>query len=161
MPDLEQLPLTKELLALMRRAARAAIELHEPFVTPRAILLALIDDPGIGPAIAAVVVRDKVLAADAVEIAAPRPIEEHLEESEQPAMVRYDTLAFKTPDGRASMWLSKDAYDVFVEGAQRVEERYSPKHLALGLAAEAIRAPGVLAAIRVEPGVLTDAIYKL
>lgn len=161
MPDLEQVPLSKELLSLMRRAARVAIDCKEPFITPRALLLALIDDPGIGPAMTAVVNREKVLAADAIESATPRAIEERPDNDEQPAAVRYETLAFKTPDGRAGMWLSKDAYDVFVEGARRVEDRYYPKHLALGLAAEAIRAPGVLAAIRVEPGVLADAIYKI
>lgn len=162
MPDLEYLPLTQELLGVMRTAARKAIELKEPFITPRAILLSLLDDAGIGPAIAGVVNREKVINADVGETGGmTRLIEERMESGEQPAIARYDTLAFKTPDGRTSMWLNKDAYNIFIEGAQRVEERYYPKHLALGLAAQAIHAPGVLAAIRVEPGVLADAIYKL
>lgn len=162
MPELEQVPLSQELLGVMRRAAKKAIDLKEPFITPRAILLSLLDDPGIGPAIAGVVNRDKVLAAEVGENAGmTRLIEDRMENGEQPAMSRYDTIAFKTPDGRTSMWLNKDAYKIFIEGAQRVEERYYPKQLALGLAAQAIHAPGVLAAIRVEPGVLADAIYKL
>ncbi len=162
MPDMEQIPLTAELLGVMRRAARTAIDLKEPFITPRALLLSLLEDPGVGPAISGVVNRDKVLGAEVGESAGmTRLIEERMENGEQPAMARYDTLAFKTPDGRASMWLNKDAYNIFVEGAQRVDERYYPKHLALGLAAQAIQAPGVLAAIRVEPGFLADAIYKL
>lgn len=162
MPEMEQVPLTAELLSVMRRAARTAIDLKEPFITPRAILLSLLDEPVLGPAIAEVVNRQKVLGAEVGENAGmTRLIEERMEGGEQPAMARYDTLAFKTPDGRASMWLNKDAYNIFIEGAQRVDDRYYPKHLALGLASQAIHAPGVLAAIRVEPGVLADAIYRL
>lgn len=162
MPDLEQVPLTAELLSVMRRAARNALDLNEPFITPRAILLALLDEPVIGPAIAGVVNREKVMSADVGEHGGmTRLLEEHLENGEQPAIARYDTLAFKTPDGRTSVWLNKDAYEIFLEGAQRVDERYFPKHLALGLAAQAIRAPGVLAAIRVEPGIFAGAVYKL
>ncbi|HET6895633.1 MAG TPA: hypothetical protein VFH72_09670 [Candidatus Baltobacteraceae bacterium] len=162
MPDLEQVPLTAELLSVMRRAARTAIDLKEPFISPRALLLALLDDPDVGPSISHVVVRQKVLDAEVGEnTGMTRALEERMESGEQPAITRYDTLAFKTPDGRTSMWLNKDAYRIFIEGAQRVDDRYYPKHLALGLAAEAIQAPGVLAAIRVEPGVLADAIYRL
>lgn len=162
MPEMEQVPLTTELLGVMRRAARKAIDLKEPFITPRAMLLSLLEDPGIGPAISSVVNRDKVLGAEVSENAGmTRLIEERMENGEQPAMARYDTLAFKTPDGRTSMWLNKDAFNIFIEGAQRVDDRYYPKHLALGLAAQAIHAPGLLIAIRVEPGVLADAIYKL
>ncbi|HEY9180005.1 MAG TPA: hypothetical protein VIO32_04760, partial [Candidatus Baltobacteraceae bacterium] len=139
-----------------------AIDLKEPFITPRAILLSLMDDPSLGTAISDVVSRDKVLSAEVSESPGmTRLVEERMQDGEQPALARYDTLAFKTPDGRASMWLNKDAYTIFVEGAQRVEDRYFPKHLALGLAAQAIHAPGLLTAIRVEPGVLADAIYKL
>jgi hypothetical protein len=160
--ELEQIPLSDELLNVMRKAARKAIDLREPFITPRAILLALLDDPTVGPAITNVVNRDKVLSATVDEnFGVVRLIDDFLPEGEQAAMHRYDTLAFKTPDGRSSMWLNRDAYHIFTEGAQRVDERYYPKQLALGLAAEAVRAPGVLAAIRVEPGLLTDAIYKL
>lgn len=162
MHGIEQVPLTPELLQVARRAAGIAIELNEAFITPRALLLALLEDPSVGPAISGVVVRDKVLAADVSENGgAARLLEEPADGTEPPAMPRYDTLAFKTPDGRTSMWLSRDAFSIFTEGAQRVDERYYPKHLALGLAASAIQSPGVLAAIRVEPGVLSDAIYKL
>lgn len=162
MTELEQVPLSDELLAVMRRAAQKAIELREPFITPRTILLSLLDDSDVGPAMSAVVNREKVLAANVDEnFGVVRLVDDFLPDGEQAAMTRYDTLAFKTPDGRNSMWLNRDAYQIFIEGAQRAEERYFPKQLALGVAAEAVRAPGVLAAIRVEPGLLTDAIYKL
>ena len=112
------------------------------------MLLALLEDPQIGAAISAVVNREKVLAADGEEKSAfAHGIE--------------DTLAFKTPDGSAMMWLDRDAFTIFVEGAQRVDERYFPKHLAFGLAAQAVHAPEMLAALRVEPGVFADAVYKL
>lgn len=163
MPELDQVPLTDELLSCMRRAARKALDLKEPFISPRALLLALLDDPAIGPALTDVVNREKVIAAQVTDNATglTRLLEDRMEDGEQPAMVRYDTIAFKTPDGRTSVWLNKDAFKIFIEGAQRVDARYYPKHLALGIAAQAIHAPGILAAIRVEPGILADAIYKL
>ena len=162
MAELEQIALSEELLGVMRNAARKAQELRESFITPRAILLALLDDPGVGPAIAGVVNPQKVLAADVEQDAtAARAIEEVLPDGEQPAITAYDTLAFKTPDSRASMWLTREALRIFIEGAHRADERYFPKHLALGFAAQAVHAPGVLAAIRVEPGFLADAIYRI
>jgi hypothetical protein len=157
----EAVPLSEELLRTMRNAAKKAIELREPFITPRALLLALLDDGEVGPALRAVVNREKVLAADAEANYGVTRILEEEPDGEEPAMARYDTLAFKTPDGRTSVWLARDAYSTFLEGARRVEERYQPKHLALGLAAQAVLAPGVLAAIRVEPGVFADAVYKI
>jgi hypothetical protein len=161
-PELEHVPLSSDLLRVMRDAANRALDLKEPFITPRTILLALLDEPSVGPAIAAVVNKEKVLEAKAEDSPGMNKLlEDRMEAGEQPAMMRYDTLAFKTPDGRASMWLNQEAYAVFVEGARRVEERYEPKHLALGFAAQAITAPGLLTKMRVEPGVLADAIYKL
>lgn len=157
----DAIPLSQAMLRTMRNAAKKAVELREPFITPRAILLALLDEPEIAPVLSGVVNKEKVLSAQGdAGFGVARILEDEMD-GEPPAMARYDTLAFKTPDGRTSVWLSRDAYSVFVEGAQRVEERYYPKQLALGLAAQAVLAPGVLAAIRLEPGVFADAIYKL
>ena len=161
MPELDQVPLTDELLALMRKAAQKAIEGNEAFITPRSLLLALLDDPHVGPPLASVVNRDRVLGAEEAGTNALRLPDDVFATEEPAAMRRYDTIAFKTPDGRSSMWLNREAYRIFIEGAQRVEERYLPKHVALGMAAQAVHAPGMLTAIRVEPGVLADAIYKL
>jgi hypothetical protein len=161
-PELEHVPLTNELLNVMRDAAKRAVETNEPFITPRTILLSLLDEPNLGPAISAVVNKQKVLESSAEEsLGMNKVLEERMDAGEQPAIMRYDTLAFKTPDGSASMWLNQEAYTVFVEGARRVEDRYEPKQLALGLAAQAILAPGLLTKMRVEPGVLANAIYKL
>jgi hypothetical protein len=152
--------LSEALLNTMRVAAQKSIELREPFITPRAMLLALMDDSDLGPAICAVVNRDRLMAVESDgNFGVSRVAEEG--DGEEPALPRYDTLAFKTPDGHASMWLSRDAYGVFAEGAQRAETEYYPRHLALGLAAQAVQAPGVLTAIRVEPGVFAQAIYNL
>jgi hypothetical protein len=168
--QLEQIPLTNELLTVMRNSGRYAQQLHEPFITARALLLALLDDPQIGSVLAEVVPREKLLAlcppAGEEVREDPRAIATRLPDvglppGEKPAMPRYDTLAFKLPEGTASMWLSREAFSIFLEGANRVDSRYLPKHLAFGIAAEAVRTPGVLAALRVEPGKVTDAIFNL
>ena len=161
MADAGNLPLSDQLLATMRLAAQRTVDLREPFITPRTMLLALLEAPVVGPALAQVISKQKLLAATArSNFGSVRVIEEWLP-GEQPPMTRYDTLAFKTPDGRASLWLSKEALKVFLEGAKRVDERYEPRELALGLAAESVLSPGILAAIRVGPGAVYDAIKRI
>lgn len=140
----DAVPLTEELLRTMRTAAKKAIEQREPSITPRAILLALLDDPQTGQQLSQAVDKDKILAATTGEI-----------------FVTEDTLAFKTPDGRTSMWLNKEAFNIFTEGAHRANERYYPKDLALGLAAQAVTTPAILTSMQVDPAKLTAAIYKL
>ena len=162
--QLEQIPLSEELLTVMRTSGRYSQQLREPFITARALLLALMDDDKIGPALAAVVPREKLLELEPVDDArttAARLPESALAGGEKPAMPRYDTLAFKLPEGTASVWLSREAFTIFVEGANRAEESYLPKHLAFGLAAESLRTPGVLAALRIEPGKVTEALFAL
>lgn len=162
--QLEQLPLSEDLLIVMRNSGRYAQQLREPFITARALLLALLDDQHIGPTLVDVIPRDKLLELEPVDdgrTTAARIPETSLESTEKTAMPRYDTLAFKLPEGTASVWLSREAFTIFVEGANRAEESYLPKHLAFGLAAEALRTPGVLAALRVEPGKVTEALFQL
>ncbi len=162
--QLEQIPLSEELLAVMRNSGRYCQQLREPFITARALLLALLDDERIGPALSGVVPREKLLALEPVDdgrTTAGRLPESGAAGAEKPAMPRYDTLAFKLPEGTASVWLSREAFTIFVEGANRAEQTYLPKHLAFGLAAEALRTPGVLAALHVEPGRVTDALFQL
>jgi hypothetical protein len=164
MGDLDQIPVSDELLTVMRAAAGYALKLREPFVTSRAILLALLDDPQIGPAITDVVPREKLVELEPsgdLRNAASRLPDAGLPSGERGALPRFDTLAFKLPEGNASVWLGREAYSIFCEGANRAEGRYLPRHLAFGLASEAVRSPGILAALRVEPGKLTDAIYNM
>ena len=161
---LEQLPLTNELLSVMRNSGRYAQQLREPFITARALLLALLDDEKVGPALVDLVPRDKIMAlapSEDLRVTATRMPDTGLPAGEKPAMPRYDTLAFKLPEGTSSVWLSREAYAIFLEGANRAEGSYQPKHLAFGLAAEAVRTPGVLATLRVEPGKVTDAMFNL
>lgn len=157
----DAVPLSDELLKLMRVSAKKALELHEGFITPRALLLAMMDDPAIGAPIASVVDRERLLSADAPVTQASRLPDDTFDAGDPAAIARFDTISFKTPDGGSSVWLTRDAYDIFIEGAQRADDRYMPKHLALGFAAEARRAPGVLAEINVQPGALSEAIYRL
>jgi hypothetical protein len=162
--QLEQIPLSNELLSVIRNAGKYAGQLREPFITARALLLALLDDPAVGAPLAAVVPRDKLLAlppSEDLRTLATRLPDTGLPAGEKAAMTRYDTLAFKLPEGTGSVWLSREAFSIFLEGANRVEGAYMPKHLAFGIAAEAVRTPGVLNALYIEPGKVTDAIYNL
>lgn len=161
---LEQIPLSNELLSVMRNSGRYAQQMREPFITARALLLALLDDEAVGKVLSELVPRDKLLAippGDDVRFSATRLPDTGLPAGEKPAMPRYDTLAFKLPDSTSSVWLSREAFSIFLEGANRAEGTYLPKHLAFGIAAEAVRTPGVLAAMRVEPGKVTDAMFNL
>ncbi|HEY8314562.1 MAG TPA: hypothetical protein VIG51_10380 [Candidatus Baltobacteraceae bacterium] len=165
MPDLDHLPVADRLLTVMRDSAGKTLAAKEQFITPRALLLALLDDPEVGPPLRGVVDGSKVEAMEPAGIdlsGVSRLADDRMTGDELPALVRYDTLAFKTPDGADSVWLNKDSLHIFVTGAQRATDtRYGPKHLALGFAAEAVRQPGLLAAILSDPGALVDAIYKL
>ncbi len=160
----EPIPLSDELLKVMRDSGAYALKLREPFITARALLLALLDDPEIGPAIADVVPRDKLMELEPsgdLRNGAARIPDSGLPAGERGALPRFDTLAFKLPEGNASVWLGREAYAIFCEGANRTDGRYLPKHLAFGLASEALRSPGILATMHVEPGKLTDAIYNI
>ena len=128
---LEQIPLLNELLAVMRNSG-CSQQLREPFITARALLLALLDDKVIGEVIAEMIPRDKIMAlppSEDVRMSATRLPETGLPAGEKPAMPRYDTLAFKLPEGTSSVWLSKEAFSIFIEGANRVDSVYLPEHL--------------------------------
>ena len=164
----EQIFLSDEILALMRHAAELAATVREPFITVRTMLLALLDDSHLGPELQDVLPREKLMeyemAADAAKAnIASRVSEPQMDAGERAAMLRFNTLAFKVPSGAKSVWLSRDAFSAWNEGAKRVEEgaRYMPKHLAFGIAADAIRVPGMLAALHLSPGEINEAILKL
>ena len=166
--NVEQIPLSSELLALMRHAVEVASTLREPFISVRAVLLALLDDASLGAALAQALPREKLegytLPEDAgTRLTASRVPEPRLRPGERAAMLRFNTLAFKSPDGARSMWLSREAHAVWIESAKHVGEgqAYLPKHLALGIAADAIRSPGILAQLHLAPGGITEAIVKV
>jgi hypothetical protein len=164
----EQIFLSDDVLVFMRNAARLAGELKEPFITVRTLLIALLEDPTIGPELVELIPREKLeaytLPEDAVtRLTAKRVQEPNLRNGERPAMLRFNTLAFKMPDGTKSVWLSKEAFDVWEAAAKRVgaDQKFLPKHIALGIAADAIKAPGVLKPMGISPGDLTEALLKL
>jgi hypothetical protein len=142
----DRIPVTEELLSVMRKAAGKAAELNEGSITPRALVLALLDDASTGSALRGAVNLEKLLAA-VDEEAAPES--------------GYDTLAFKSPESSTSLWLTPDAFEIFLEGARRAEDHYLPKHLAHGLAAQATQAPRMFIAMQLEPGAFADAAYRL
>jgi hypothetical protein len=163
----EQIFLSDELLKLMRNAARLAGELREPFITVRTLLIALLEDPALGEPLAEALPREKLenyaLPGDAgTRLTASRVAEPNMIAGERPAILRFNTLAFKTPDGGKSVWLSREAQKVWVEGARRVDDgdKFLPKHLAYGIAADALVAPGVLSELHIPPGLVTDALSK-
>ena len=168
MADTDQVFLSDEILTLMRNAARLAGELKEPFITVRTLLVALLEEPTLGEALVEVLPREKLesyeLPEDAgTRLTASRVPEPHAQAGERPALLRFNTLAFKVPDGSKSVWLSREAFNVWNEGAKRVPdgEKLLPKHLAFGIAADAIRSPGVLAAMHISPGDVTEVLLKL
>jgi hypothetical protein len=73
----------------------------------------------------------------------------------------YDTLAFKTPEGRTSVWLSRDAYQAFLTGAEKAQDGYGRSHLAFGMAACAAQKPEPFLALGIAPGAFAQAAYEL
>ena len=163
----EQIFLSEQIIGLMRHAAELAGTLREPFITQRTILLAILDDPELGPPLGEALPREKletyVMPADEAKAnIAARVAEPQMKEGERPAIMRFDTLAFKVPDGSKSVWLSRDGYRAWNEGAKRVEDgsKYMPRHLAFGIAADAIRTPGIFKAMQLSPGAISEAILN-
>ncbi|MFN2460165.1 MAG: Clp protease N-terminal domain-containing protein [Candidatus Velthaea sp.] len=161
--DTEQLPLSDELLDVMRRAAAQAFQSGTEFVGPAHLLLALLEAPSLRDVLAAHVRRGDVLA-ETRRKKLPGVVglrETGLAEGEMPPFPRYDTLAFQTTDGSRLAWLDSEAFSIFLEGARRVEiGAYKPKHLALGYVAESITDPDLQALVQ-DVRALTAAVFAL
>lgn len=152
----------------MRHAVELAGKLNEPFITVRTLLLALLDDEKIGPALVEALPREKLeawaITPEAAKKLLPMRVPEAgLPAGERAAMLRFSTLAFKNSSGSKSMWLSPEAMNAWNEGARRVNEgeKYLPKHLAFGISADAVRTPGILTALHVSPGAVNEAILSI
>jgi len=160
---LEPAALSDELLHVMRSAARLARELGEKFVSTRTLLLALLEDPDVAVTLAPSVPREKLQAFELDDVALhAQPLHEpEAAQAETPPMQRYDTLAFKVPESRECVWLGREAHALFMGGAERSGGDYLPKHLAYEIAAQAVRNPHMLAILPLDPGTVTDAIYRL
>ena len=163
--DQEQLRLAPDLLAVMRSGVDNAIGRGSQFVYPPDLLLALLDDPAIGAAIAARVNREKVeKAAETASAKLPEVAEVPegpLPDDEKPPFQRYDTLAFTSRDGTRTMYLDRDAYHLFLEGARRADEVYKPKHLVMGFVAASVKDGEVLALLGPDPQRINADISEL
>jgi len=150
-----QLRLSPDLLAAMRTGVDAAVEHDAPFVAPAHLVLGLLADARVGPALTPLVTRERLEraareAAHKLPELAPLP-EGALPDGEDGAFTRYDSLAFRSRDGARTLYLDADALHVFVEGARRAETTYRPKHLVLGFTAEAVKDRDVLSLFGADP----------
>ena len=162
--DVEQIPVSDEVLALMRNAASRALANDEKFISPRAMMVALMHDQSVAEALKEAVDVDalETLTSEAIDKPSALEVpEDRMTEGEQPALLRYDTLAFKDETGQNSVWLNGEAYAVFLEGARRTEGRYMPKHLALGFASEARKSSSLLTDLKIDPAKFSEAAFKL
>ena len=163
--DSEQLRLSDDLLAVLRAGVTTAIEHGAEFVAPPHLLLGLLADPNVGPAIDSLVPREKIekAAADAAK-KLPEVVEVPegaLADGEHPPFVRYDTLAFRSQDGTRTLYLDGNAYHVFIEGARRADDVYRPKHLVFGFTAEAVKDRDLLSLFGSDPQGVTKAVDEL
>ena len=143
MTDSDQIRLGVDLLGVMRTAVTIAIWHGAEFVAPPHLLLALLTDSRVGPAIDPLVPRERIdKAAEDAAKKLPEVLEipeGALPGDEQPPFARYDTLAFRSQDGERTLYLDAEAQRVFVEGARRAGEVYHAKHLVYGFTAEAVK----------------------
>jgi hypothetical protein len=162
--DADQVLLSDELLLVVRGAVTFAVEYGATFVAPAHILLALMDDPKVGPALGEVLERGRVVAAARQPTAgAVHEVGEGvLPRGEKPPFTRYDTVVFQTLDGQYQRWLNREAFKLFNEAAKRANGgRFLPKHLALGFWVVAQDDRDARALFGHEPDIFKDAVYAL
>ena len=162
--DADQVLLSDELLVVLRSAVTFAVEYGATFVAPSHILLALLDDPRVGPALAEVLERGRVVAAARQPSAGAvhEVAEGTLPRGEKPPFTRYDTVIFQTLDGQYQRWLNRDSFKLFNEAAKRANGgRFLPKHLALGFWVVAQDDRDSRTLLGREPDLFKDAVYAL
>ena len=162
--DSDQVLLSDELLAVVRSAVTFAAEYGATFVAPAHLLLALLDDPKVGPVLGEVLERGRIVAA------ARRPSaggvhevgEGVLPRGERAPFTRYDTVIFHSLDGQHQRWLNRDSFKMFNESAKRAGGgRFLPKHLALGFWVLAQDDRDSRSLLGQEPEKFKDAVYGL
>ena len=162
--DADQVLLSDELLLVVRGAVTFAVEYGAAFVAPSHILLALLDDPKVGPVVGEVLERGRIVAAARQPAAGGihEVGEGVLPRGEKPPFTRYDTVIFQTLDGQYQRWLNRDAFRLFNEGVKRANGgRFLPKHLALGFWTVAQDERDTRALLGHEPDLFKDAVYAL
>lgn len=163
--DSDQLRLDADLLEVLRFGVTSAVESGAEFVAPAHVMLGLLADPRVGPAIAPLIPRERVREAaeeahqklpDVGEIP-----EGTLPDGERAPFVRRDTVAFRSRDGEHTRYLDADAFRVFLEGARRASGTYGVKHLVFAFTAEAVKERELLDLVGRDPQAVTKAVDAL
>jgi hypothetical protein len=162
--DQDQVLLSDELLAVCRAAVTFAVEYGASFVAPPHVLLALLDDPKVGDALAEVLERGRIVAA--ARQPAPGGVHEVGEgvmpRGEKPPFTRYDSLVFHSSDGQYQRWLNRDSFKLFNESAKRANGgRFLPRHLALGITVVAQDDQNVRSLLGKDPELFKEVVYAL
>jgi hypothetical protein len=161
----EQLRLDADLMGVLRAGVTHAIDNGAQFVAPSHLLLGLLADPLIGPAITKLVPREKIDKAAAGPGAKPPQLVEIPEETaagdDAPPFARYESLAFRSTDGSHTLYLDGESYRLFIEGARRAVGVYRAKHLVYGFAAEAVKDRDLLSLFGTDPQSVSKAVEDL
>jgi hypothetical protein len=161
----EQLRLDADLVNVLRAGVAHAIANGAQFVAPSHLLLGLLADPLIGPAIAPLVPRDKIDKAAAEAATKPSQLDEVPDEAPPGGgaapFVRYDSLAFRAQDGSRSLYLDGESFRLFIEGARRAVGVYRAKHLVYGFTAEAVKDRDLLSLFGTDPQSVSKAVEDL
>jgi hypothetical protein len=161
----EQLRLDADLMNVLRAGVTHALAHGAEFVAPSHLLLGLLADPLIGPAIRKVVPRDKIDKAAADAAAKPSQLvevpDDAPQDGEEPPFVRYESLAFRSQDGSRTLYLDGESFRLFIEGARRAVDVYRAKHLVYGFTAEAVKDRDLLSLFGTDPQSVSKAVEGL
>jgi hypothetical protein len=161
----EQLRLDADLIAVLRAGVTHALAHGAEFVAPPHLLLGLLADPLVGPAIAPLVPRENIEKAAADAAAKPSQLVEAPDEPHDdgavPPFVRYESLAFRSQDGARTLYLDGECFRLFIEGARRAVGVYRAKHLVYGFTAEAVKDRDLLKLFGTDPQGVSRAVEGL
>ena len=159
-----QIRLDADLIAVLRAGVTQALAHGAEFVAPPHLLLGLLADPVVGPAIAPLVPRENIDKA-AAGAAKPPPLAEVPAEppadGQAPPFARYDSLAFRSQDGARTLYLDAESFRLFIEGARRAVDVYRAKHLVYGFTAEAVKDRDLLSLFGADPQGVSKAVEGL
>jgi hypothetical protein len=162
--DGEQLRLDSDLVKVLRAGVTHALAHGAEFVAPPHLLLGLLADPVVGPAIAPLVPREKIDKAAADGEVKPPQLADVAEEphaDDDAPFVRYDSLAFRSQDGTRTLYLDAESFRLFIEGARRAVGVYRAKHLVYGFTAEAVKDRDLLSLFGADPQGVSKAVEGL
>jgi ClpA/ClpB-like protein len=162
--DGEQLRLDADLLDVLRAGVTHAVAHGAEFVAPPHLLLGLLADPLVGPAIAPLVPREKIDKAAETATKPPQLADvsdEPLADGEPPPFARYESLAFRSRDGTRTLYLDAESLRLFIEGARRAVGVYRAKHLVYGFTAEAVKDRDLLSLFGADPQGVRKAVEGL